>query len=240
MTLEVIGAGFGRTGTLSLQAALEELGFGRCYHMTEVFKNPRHPPLWSAASRGEPVSWDELFAGYRATVDWPACTFYPQLMQHHPDARVILSVRDPERWYDSMEQTVWYARHAFPRWLTPLLPRMRSLVRMLDDVVWQGTFAGKFADRQHAIAVFDRHNEEVRRVVPPERLLVYEVREGWEPLCAFLSVPVPEGKPFPHLNDTAQFRGRIRKVAWVMRIIGYGLAALVLAGLGWAVSRWLF
>jgi hypothetical protein len=242
MTIKVIGAGFGRTGTKSLQLALEELGFSRCYHMTEVLAHPSDALVWSAASRHEPVRWDELFAGYQATVDWPGCAFYTEFLRQYPEAKVILTVRDPDKWYDSMTQTVYFARRAFPEWTRRFLPRMRRFTQMLDDVVWVGTFQGKFEDRPHALAVFQRHNEEVQRLVLPDRLLVYEVRQGWQPLCAFLGVPVPQGKTFPHVNDTAEFRGRIQTVARVVRIVGYSLAALFLAGLAgliWLVSRWL-
>ena len=116
---------------------------------------------------------------------------------------------------------------------------MRQLVRMLDDVVWRGAFQGRFLDRPHAVAVFNRHNEEVRRVVPADRLLVFEVKQGWEPLCAFLGVPVPPGKPFPNLNDAAQFRGRIRRIARSIRIAGYTIMALILVSLVWLTVRWL-
>lgn len=239
MSIRVIGAGLGRTGTLSLKVALEELGFSRCYHMEEVFKHPGHPSIWSAASRGEPVDWDALFQGYQATVDWPGCAFYRELIRRYPDAKVILTVRDPEKWYGSAQQTIYYARVAFPRWATWLAPRMRQLVRMLDDVVWRGAFQDRFLDRPNAIAVFNRHNEEVRRVVPADRLLVFEVKHGWEPLCAFLGVPVPPGKPFPNLNDAAQFRGRIRHIAGRIRIAGYTLMGLILVSLVWLAIRWL-
>lgn len=107
MTLEVIGAGFGRTGTMSLKVALEELGFEPCYHMSEVFTHPEHVELWRAAAQGEPVEWEQIFGGYRATVDWPACTFYGELMENYPDAKVILTVRDPQRWYESAYNTIY-------------------------------------------------------------------------------------------------------------------------------------
>jgi hypothetical protein len=234
MPIRVIGAGFGRTGTLSLKAALEQLGFGRCYHMTDVLARMGDARIWDAAGRGEPVDWETLFAGYQATVDWPGCSFYRELLRRYPDAKVILTVRDPERWYDSAHQTIYFVRHAFPAWTAVAFPRMRVFRRMLDRVVWDGTFRGRFEDRAFAIDVFNRHNEQVRRDVRADHLLVYEVREGWEPLCAFLGVPVPEGKPFPHLNDAAEFRTRIRRGARAVKIIGYatlGLVALVMIGL---------
>ena len=220
--MKVIGAGLGRTGTASLKAALEELGFGPCYHMVEVFANPGHADFWRAAWRGEPADWDGVLGGYEATVDWPACSFYEELMERHPDAKVLLSVRDPERWYESTRQTIYelgrlstgspfsrlgfalVSRLAFGRFKTGQAP-------MTEEIVWQGTFGGNFEDKDHAIGVFNRHNGEVQRRVPKERLLVYEVKQGWGPLCEFLGVEVPE-KPFPHLNDAADMRRMILMV----------------------------
>lgn len=237
MPLHVIGAGLGRTGTLSLKFALEHLGFSRCYHMTEVLAHPGDIPVWDAAARGETVDWEALFQGYRATVDWPGCNFYLDYLRLYPDAKVILTVRDPERWYDSAHQTIYYVRHAFPRWIRPLMPRMGRLQVMLDHLIWVGFFEGRFEDRSHAIAIFNRHNEEVRRLVPADRLLVYEVKEGWGPLCAFLGVPLPEGKPFPHVNDAGEFRTRIGRGVRIVRIFAFiilGALALIVA---WIAHR---
>ena len=236
MPLEVIGAGFGRTGTLSLKLALERLGFAPCYHMTEVLAHPEHVPAWDAAARGQPVDWDDLFRGYRATVDWPACNFYRELLDRYPDAKVILTVRDPGRWYDSARQTIYQVGRVVPPWLLPLMPRMRRFQRMTERLIWEGTFGGRFEDRDHALAVFHRHSEAVRRAVPPERLLVYEVSEGWGPLCAFLGVPEPAGEPFPRVNDAAEFRARILRGARIMRAASYaavGVAGLILAWLAY-------
>jgi hypothetical protein len=240
MPLDVIGAGLGRTGTLSLKAALEELGFGRCYHMMEVIAHPEHVPVWNAAGRGEPVDWEALFRGYRAAVDWPACNFYEELMRVYPAAKVILTVRDPDRWYESARQTIYQVRRVFPGWALTLLPRMRRLLGMIDRLIWDGFFQGRFEDRAHAIAAFNRHNQEVKRAVPEGRLLVFEVKEGWGPLCAFLGVPVPEGKPFPHLNDTEEFRAHNRRASRAVRAIALalaGAAAVVLALLALVVLR---
>jgi hypothetical protein len=205
--MRVIGAGMGRTGTLSLKAALERLGFGPCYHMLEVMEHPEHVPLWSARARGEAVPWERLLDGYQATVDWPACAFWRELMAAHPDAGVLLSVRDPARWYDSMLATV-YRVASTP--VAAMPPHLAPFREMVDAVVWEGTFGGRFEDRAHAIATFERHNEEVRRGVPAERLLVYEVGQGWGPLCAFLGVPEPD-EPFPHLNDAVSFQARVEE-----------------------------
>ena len=231
MTIRVIGAGFGRTGTTSLKVALEMLGFAKCYHMIEVMKHPDDARVWIDAARGRPVDWDTLFTGYQATVDWPGCTFYETLMARYPDAKVILTVRDPQKWHRSAMQTI-YGTTTFPMSiLRPLIPRMRTAFQMQNEVFWQRTFHGRFADKDYAIRVFDEHNEAVKRSVPPERLLVYDVKEGWEPLCRFLDVPVPLDQPFPHLNDTRTFRRRIRIVRW-------GFTAVILALSGAAGIAW--
>ncbi len=242
MNLEVIGAGFGRTGTKSMKAALEELGFGPCYHMSELFRHPEHMEQWRAAMRGEPVDWERVLGDYRATVDWPGCTFYGELLERNPDAKVILTVRDPQRWYESARGTIYRttsgASYSVAFRLAGLVtPRARRLIRarrFVSDLVWEGDFGGRFEDRGHAIETFERHNEEVKRRVPPGRLLVYEVKQGWGPLCDFLGVEAP-GKPFPHLNDGEAYRGWVRRVrlsAAAALAVGGSLAGLAVLRLG--------
>lgn len=186
-----------------MKAALEELGFGPCYHMVEVFDKPQHVALWQAAAEGQAIDWDALFAGYSATVDWPGCSFYASLMQAYPEAPVVLNVRDPERWYKSVSDTIYQAGKIV-QGSAPPPPHMQAFGRMIDTLIWGGTFGGQFEDKQHAIAVFNRHIAEVKERVPAERLLVFDVQEGWEPLCRFLGVAAPD-KPFPRLNNTAAF-----------------------------------
>ena len=240
MALQVIGAGFGRTGTASLRDALEQLGFSKCYHMEDVFQRPADARVWDTAFAGKPVDWDRLFEGYRAAVDWPACTFYRELMEHYPDAKVILTVRDPERWYASAMATIYPVARAFPMsWLRRVVPAMRGIFAMHEHVIWNGTFHGRFLDKQYAIDVFNRHIEEALRAVPPERLLVYEVAQGWEPLCSFLNVPVPADQPFPHVNDTAEFQRQFANRARTLRpALAACVALATLIALGsWLLSR---
>jgi hypothetical protein len=201
--MKVIGAGFGRTGTLSLKVALEELGFGPCYHMFEAMKNPAHAKAWAAAGRGEPVDWEEIYGGYQATVDWPGCSYYEQLAEAYPEAKVLLSVRDPESWYESTLATL-YDAHKVARTFSANAGRP---AQRAAHPIWEDTFSGRFEDKRHAIGIFERHNERVKESIPPDRLLVYEVKDGWEPLCAFLGVEPPEGRPFPRLNSRADFPG---------------------------------
>ena len=245
MNLEVIGASFGRTGTLSMKAALEELGFGPCYHMSELFRNPEHMGQWRAAMRGEPVDWERVLGDYRATVDWPGCTFYGELLERNPDAKVILTVRDPQRWYESVRDTIYRTSGAYYsvafRLASLVTPRARRLIRasrFVSELVWEGDFDGRFGDRGHAIETFERHNEEVKRRVPPGRLLVYEVKQGWGPLCGFLGVEVPD-KPFPHLNDGEAYRGWVRRVRLFTAAlaVGVSLAGLAVLRLGRRLRR---
>jgi len=217
---------------MSLKVALEELGFGPCYHMSELFEHPEHIKSWEAAAQGEPVDWDEVFAGYRATVDWPGGAFYEELMERFPHAKVILTVREPERWYESARSTIYGTQKVARSPIFPLMalffPRMRHMKRagrMIDAIAWAGMFDGRFEDKGHAIEAFERWNEDVKRRVPAERLLVYEVKQGWGPLCEFLGVAAPEGEPFPHLNEAEVFRARIRR----MRTLSVAVPAAALA-----------
>src|SRR5215218_9992533 len=237
--MKVIGAGLGRTGTASLQSALEELGFGPCYHMYEVFANPGHADFWRAAWRGEPADWDGVLGSYEASVDWPACSFYAELLERNPDAKVLLSVRDPERWYESTRQTIYKlgkisTGSPFSRLGSALLSRLvfgtfkTGQGPMTEKIVWQGTFDGKFEDKHHAIEVFNRHNEEVQRRVPREQLLVYEVKQGWRPLWEFLGVEEPD-KPFPRLNDAAEMRRRVVAMRAASLAVPAALVLVVIA-----------
>src|SRR5690606_21852220 len=139
MSLSVIGAGFGRTGTLSLKLALEQLGFAPCHHMTEVFANPDQAATWLAAARGEAVDWDSLLEGYKASVDWPSCHFWRELAAHYPDAKVILSTRDPRRWYESISNTIFPAMKAAASDEEPV----RSVMAMASYLVAEKTFGGR-------------------------------------------------------------------------------------------------
>jgi hypothetical protein len=219
MTLKVIGAGLPRTGTLSLKAALEELGFGLCYHMSEFTNHyDAHIGFWADAARGKPVDWRTFFASYQAAVDAPTCFFYKELMQFYPDAKVLLTIRDPSTWYDSARATLMRPRPFYADLLdlikAPFSPYHMSNVkfRPLTKLIWHDPYNGKFFDRQQAVLGFQRHNEMVKRAVPADRLLVFEVKQGWEPLCNFLGVPVPQDKPFPHLNERAATQQTMDKI----------------------------
>ena len=210
--LQIIGAGFGRTGTFSLKLALEALGFGPCYHMMEFFQRPQDAPLWEAAASGETVDWRSIFADYRATVDWPSCAFYEDLMRVYPEARVILTVRDPERWYESAINTIANRSRGanLDAPIESLSPQEQANRHMITAVIWQGTFDDRFEDKQHAIAIYEQHIAQVKQRVPAAKLLVYEVSEGWTPLCDFLGVAAPTDIPFPYRNTRDEFLNNMR------------------------------
>jgi hypothetical protein len=209
MGLKIVGAGFGRTGTLSLKNALETLGFGPCYHMFEVIERPDHIDMWHRLAFRGTMDWDLLFKDFQSTVDWPAAHYWRELAAHYPEAKVLLSVRDPDGWYKSMTDTIYRGLtmrqpESFPE------PRRRQMP-MARKIILEDTFGNRFEDKAHAVEVFSRHIQAVRETIDPARLLVFDVKEGWEPLCRFLGVAQPD-QPFPRLNDTATMQARMKQM----------------------------
>lgn len=208
--MKIVGAGFGRTGTVSLQQAFDHLGYP-CYHMQEVMKAYRrgHIQQWEAALDGHAIDWDALFSGYEATVDFPACMFYRQLITAFPDAVVVLSVRDPQAWWRSYSKLIGLVKKASLFNFVPMFREFSEMNTKLVDKVFGGAM-----DRDTCVARYIRHIEEVKATVPQERLLVYSVTEGWEPLCRFLGHPVPD-IPFPHANaGIRELRASIVEQFW--------------------------
>lgn len=199
MALDVIGLGVGRTGTYSLKLALEQLGFGPCHHMEEVDAfSGQQLEFWTAAAHGT-VDWSAAYAGYRAAVDWPTAAFCDELVAACPNARFLLTVRDPAKWYESFSKTIYPL--VDPAGSSPAtLDRFNAMVRTLMRKTGFEVPSG----RSELIAAFELHMDHVRRTVPADRLLVFEVAQGWEPLCTFLGVAVPE-QPFPRTNSTKDF-----------------------------------
>ncbi|HFB55588.1 MAG TPA: sulfotransferase family protein, partial [Hellea balneolensis] len=202
MSLKIIGAGFGRTGTLSLKAALERLGYIKTHHMLEVLPSKKQISLWLDVAQGKPPHWNAIFDGYAACVDAPSSHYYKELMAHYHDAKVILTTRDPDKWYHSTAETIYAFKAAVPNWSKKYIPRIRQIAEMIDGTVWQRVFHGRFEDESYAKQVFKDHIHAVKANVPAEKLLVFDVKQGWEPLCAFLGCDIPH-EPFPHLNDAA-------------------------------------
>ncbi len=196
MGLQVIGAGLGRTGTMSLKLALEHLGFGPCYHMAEVLVQARRNiPLWLDVIHGKP-DWDAVFAGFAASSDYPACTYWRELAEYYPEAKVILTLRDADGWFDSVSRTIFAEGGPSSAVEGPMAEFMHGAVI--------GDFADRIQDRDFMTAYFERRNAEIIAAVPPERLLVHHPGDGWETVCRFLGVPVP-AEPYPRVNTSEEW-----------------------------------
>lgn len=202
MALDVIGSGFGRTGTKSLKAALERLCYGKCHHMHEIVEHPEQVAHWQNLAAGRTVDWNDVFAGYRSQVDWPGAHVWRELAHAFPQAKVVHTVRPEEQWWASFDKTIgkFLARYMD----LPLPPHVRDIMTAWNDLVGKGTFGGMADDKSVCLAAFRQRTEEVRTALPADRVLVFDVAEGWGPLCAFLGADVPD-EPFPHHNLRADF-----------------------------------
>jgi hypothetical protein len=210
--LKLINTGLGRTGTTSLKVALERLGYGPCYHMFDIVSNDERLGHWEKiVCDGQQPDWDVVFDGYTSVVDGPCAIYYSQIIEAFPEAKIILTVRDAEGWYRSTYDTLY--QFALRNMEEP--PAAHSmqyrLYRMVNTMIWTGLFDGRFSDQDHAMEIFRRHNEEVIQNIDPDNLLVFDVKQGWEPLCSFLGVDVPR-EDFPHVNDTESMRKLLGRV----------------------------
>lgn len=232
MSLKVIGAGFGRTGTTSMKEALELLGYNKCHHMREVMLSRKQVEMFDRVSKNMEVDWDEVFEGFEAAVDWPAAARYQELMEKYPEARVILTARDPEAWYESTADTIYALSNCIPPIISLLIPRVRNVMAMVQRLIWGGVFDGRFEEKQYAIDVYNKNVAEVIANVPNDRLLVHYATEGWQPICEFLDKPIP-AQPYPHSNESTV----MKRVIIGMKVFNVLLTALLLtAGVGLAYS----
>jgi hypothetical protein len=199
--LEVIGAGFGRTGTHSLGLALEKLGFGPCYNIHEVAKNQGHRELWNSALDGKHIDWVHLFRSYKSAVEWPSVTFFDEIIQQFPYAKVILTLRDPESWYESAQNTIFDALELSAHNPDPSKRESQNLSRRL---VLEHTFRGRCWEKEYVLEVYRKHNRHVVDLVPQEQLLQFDIKDGWKPLCDFLQKAIPVGS-FPKVNERSDF-----------------------------------
>ena len=217
MSIKIIGAGLPRTGTNTLKESLERLGYTKTYHMKELLVHPENLHYWLALKNTSATNWDDLYKGFQATVDFPGYPWYKEHMKRYPDANVILTVRPFEDWYASIYSTIWQAG---PQTISQKLkmmskllfnPRLRSVIKCVKfakATIFGAHLQGKFADKAFAETIFNKHIEDVKAYVPAEKLLVYNVSEGWGPLCKFLGKPVPTD-PLPHLNKKENFKGML-------------------------------
>ncbi len=241
--MKIIGVGFGRTGTLSTFTALNQLGYN-CYHMFEVLENnanKHHLDFWhrvAHAEPGTPHDWNVVFENYDATVDNPACCVWRELVDKYPDAKVLLTLhpRGPEAWYKSTINTIYKSETLWQfKVLTFFIPKIRKMTQMCRKLIWQGSHKGTMKDPDQAVAHYHWHIEQIKAAVPPERLLIFSVDQGWEPLCTFLEKEAPKSE-FPNVNDTQEFQGFIR----TLTRIAYGLvtiSALAVVGILYTVIK---
>ena len=199
MCLSVIGAGFGRTGTLSMKLALEALGFGPCHHMADVLSNPDQLAQWRNVAQGNLPNWDSILEGYKSAVDWPTAYYWRELSKHYPDAKIILTVRSPESWYESFSKTI----------LQTIGPENNPLSFGVK-IINQAIFNGRPDDRAQAIAAYEKNTMDVKAAFSADRLLTFELGDGWNPLCKFLNKPIPTN-PFPKNNSKEEFRAHVLK-----------------------------
>jgi hypothetical protein len=202
--MKVFGTGFGRTGTMSLKIALEKLGMGPCYHMKEIVIRPSHIKMWYDISQDDNPKWDQLFKNFNSGVDYPVCLFYGELINKFPDAKFILTLRDFDSWYKSTANTIYKVPTMLPEWFKKVIFPIEKFIEMQINLIWVGIFRNNFNERESARLIYNEHIVNVKNTIPHDRLLIYHVHEGWEPLCEFLNVDIPDNIPFPHVNDTAE------------------------------------
>jgi len=229
----VIGSSFGRTGTYSLKLALDQLGL-KCYHMIEVFAGGRkHLDFWVRVGEGKPFDWEEVMSGYQASCDFPASPYYKEFMEKYPDAKVVHLERDFDSWHKSVLDTIFNhsSRTSWSNWtLRMVMPFFRRFHYMTHLLIWEQVFKGRLEDKEFARKIYEDYNRTVIKTVPPERLLVMKIQDGWVPLCKFLGRPVPT-TPFPKENDTAAFQARTRKfrlvafAIWTVPVVAAVLVA---------------
>ena len=198
MSLSVIGAGFGRTGTASMKTALELLDLGCCHHMKEV-TTPEQNSFWLAAAEGKDMQWDQVFEGFGCCIDWPAAFFWRELSEYYPDAKILLTIRDPESWYKSMENTIFNVLKAKPE---PFAVAVKLIGERL--------FEERFGDKEFVIGLYEQNIRDVQAEFSSDRLLTYELGSGWEPLCRFLDKPIPN-IAFPQSNTTEEFQTLVKE-----------------------------
>jgi len=218
MSLKIIGAGTGRTGTVSMKIALEQLGFGPTYHMFELFENPERHVYWKEAIETRQTDWDKALAGYNSSTDYPCCEFVTELYNYFPDSKVILTSRSPESWYESAKRTIYTATPNLGQKIKilaklPFNKRLRKVMPVfpLIDHVWDNIFEGRFHDKHFAINKFMEMEQKVISTIPKEDLLIFKLGDGWAPLCEFLGVPIPQTE-YPHTNNRSKFNRNLNMI----------------------------
>ena len=202
MGLDVIGVGYGRTGTETLRDALEILGFGPCHHMHVMRDHPETYDPWRTFDNPETADWPKLYAGFRSAVDFPTVAYWRELAEYYPDAKIVMTTRDAEQWYDSATASVLKLLAEKDQIKDP---HHKEILAFSDKFVGNLYFEGRGPDRDYMINRFHQHENDVRQEIAADRLLVYRVSDGWDPLCAFLGTGIP-AQPFPFANTKGQYR----------------------------------
>ncbi|KAM0264264.1 hypothetical protein ACHAQJ_000753 [Trichoderma viride] len=243
-TLQVIGAGYSRTGTLSMTLALERLLDGPVMHggthmfgredayvrlWCEIYANRQNKPLLMKVLR-------KATAGFVAVTDNPAVSFLAELVELYPDAKVVLVTRDPDHWFSSYRKLMKLANLDGSQW--PLKVLLWPCPTWRWAPVWIQGLGECWLERIGVPVSRDflpSYNDWVRKHVPSERLLTMELQQGWEPLAKFLGKPIPD-EPFPHANDGeamtkfAKSMFRTAMLVWITILVGTGIVAWI--GLG--------
>lgn len=199
MGLEVIGAGFGRTGTESMKQALEILGFAPCHHMIELIADPEQQRYWNKAVIDQSFDWDYVFRNYQAAVDWPSAFYWRELSEWYPNAKVLLTVRPADQWYESFSKTI-----------LDVITSSEHKETLGKTLIADQVFHGRPDDRDYAISVYEQNIREVQATIAEDRLLTYHIGSGWEPLCEFLGKDIPE-QPYPRSNNAEEFADKIKQ-----------------------------
>jgi len=236
MSLKIIGAGFGRTGTLSTQIALNELGYP-CYHMKEVMKNRKegHLDFWLNVSQspiGTQHNWEEVFHNYTATVDFPSTCVWKELVETYPEAKVVLTLhpKGPEGWYRSTIETIYANEKMWEfTFLGFFIPFLKKMKNMTSNLIWKRFLQGTMDNKADAIKRYEAHTAEVKSKVPADRLLIFSVDQGWKPLCDFLGEEVPK-IDFPRVNDKAEMKKKVKFLSWFTKLL-IALVAIMLIAL---------
>lgn len=216
MSMKILGAGLGRTGTYSLKLALELLDYGKCYHMFELLKQRSDITYWEQLENNEDVDYESLFEGYQSTVDYPSCCYIEQLIKVYPDAKVILTTRNFESWHSSALKTILTINPTIIQMVGIILKQPFS--KKARDLRRIGDYINKIIDRRmlninEARVLYEEHNQRIKDLVPADNLLIYDVLEGWEPLCRFLNRDIPV-VDFPHENRRSVFSSKIKSLLW--------------------------
>lgn len=216
MSIEILGTGLGRTGTFTLKLALEHLGFGRCYHMSELFQKPEGLYFFNKAEKGEMVKWNKLFEGYKSAVDYPVARYFRQLSEYYSDAKIIHTLRDPHEWYESAYKTIFMANNLPVKRILKFASlymfskeiRRRLPVLIYNRKLMKLEFGTNLKDKKKIIAKFESHTENVIKKIPSKRLLLFNPSDGWKPLCNFLGAKIPEAN-FPFSNTFEEFLQKV-------------------------------